>query len=172
MSRLFRRLPAARRPASRNARLLVRPLEGRIVPAAFTVANTNDAGSGSLRQAILDANANPGADTIGFDPAAFGSAQTISLLTALPTISDSVSITGPGSGLLTVRRDPAAASAFAVLTFSGSGTLAAVSGLTVSGGTAGGIENVNGNLTLTDLTVRSNVSAAGGSGGGIQSTSG
>jgi len=27
--------------------------------ATFTVTNTNDSGAGSLRQAILDANANP-----------------------------------------------------------------------------------------------------------------
>ena len=32
----------------------------------FTVTNTNDSGAGSLRQAILDANANPGGDTIAF----------------------------------------------------------------------------------------------------------
>ncbi len=35
--------------------------------ATFTVTNTNDAGAGSLRQAILDANALGGADTISFN---------------------------------------------------------------------------------------------------------
>ncbi len=35
--------------------------------ATFTVLNTNDSGPGSLRQAILDANATPGADTIAFN---------------------------------------------------------------------------------------------------------
>ena len=35
--------------------------------ATFTVTNTNDSGAGSLRQAILDANANPGLDTIAFN---------------------------------------------------------------------------------------------------------
>ncbi len=34
--------------------------------ATFTVTNINDSGTGSLRQAILDANASPGADTIDF----------------------------------------------------------------------------------------------------------
>jgi hypothetical protein len=33
----------------------------------YTVTNTNDSGAGSLRQAIIDANANPGADIIGFN---------------------------------------------------------------------------------------------------------
>src|SRR5215471_6308886 len=33
----------------------------------FVVTNTNDSGAGSLRQAILDANANAGADTINFN---------------------------------------------------------------------------------------------------------
>ena len=41
--------------------------------ATFTVTNTNDSGSGTLRQAILDANANAGvADTINFDSGVTG----------------------------------------------------------------------------------------------------
>jgi hypothetical protein len=34
------------------------------IATTFTVTNTNNAGAGSLRQAILDANASPGADSI------------------------------------------------------------------------------------------------------------
>jgi hypothetical protein len=67
--------------------------------ATFTVVNTNDSGAGSLRQAILDANANAGQDTITFNIVAAG-VQTISPLTALPTITDSIVIDGytqPGS---------------------------------------------------------------------------
>ena len=37
-----------------------------VILAIFTVTNTNDSGPGSLRQAILDANASAGADTITF----------------------------------------------------------------------------------------------------------
>jgi hypothetical protein len=60
-------------------------LEARDVPAVFTVTTTADSGPGSLRQAILDANANPGADTVRFQ---IGSGpQTIQPLTALPDIT-------------------------------------------------------------------------------------
>ena len=38
----------------------------------FTVTNTNDSGAGSLRQAILDANGAPGADTIAFNVSGAG----------------------------------------------------------------------------------------------------
>jgi hypothetical protein len=65
----------------------------------YTVTNTGDSGPGSLRQAILDANANPGLDTIAFNISGSG-VQTITPSTALPTISDPVTIDGftqPGS---------------------------------------------------------------------------
>jgi hypothetical protein len=54
---------------------------------------------GSLRQAILDANANAGADTIAFNITGSG-VHTITPLTALPTLTDAVTIDGytqPGS---------------------------------------------------------------------------
>jgi hypothetical protein len=59
----------------------------------FPVTNTNDTGAGSLRQAITEANANPGADTISFDIAGAG-VHTISPASALPTITDPVIIDG------------------------------------------------------------------------------
>jgi hypothetical protein len=74
-------------------------LGGGLPAATFTVLNTNDSGAGSLRQAILDANGNPGADTIAFAIPAAG-VQTIAPATALPTITDAVTIDGytqPGS---------------------------------------------------------------------------
>lgn len=52
------------------------------------VTNTNDGGAGSMRQAILDANAIPGRDTINFQIAS--GAQTINLNAALPVITDPV----------------------------------------------------------------------------------
>jgi hypothetical protein len=67
--------------------------------ATFTVVNTSDSGAGSLRQAILDANANPGLDTIAFDIPGSG-VQTITPATSLPAITDPVLLDGytqPGS---------------------------------------------------------------------------
>jgi hypothetical protein len=59
----------------------------------FTVTNTDDSGAGSLRQAILDANSTPGSDTINFDIPGTG-VHTISPTSALPTITDSVTVDG------------------------------------------------------------------------------
>jgi hypothetical protein len=72
--------------------------------ADFTVINTDDSGPGSLRQAIVDANANPGADRILFNIPGSGvhkivvGGPTNSNLTgpgaALPEITDPVTIDG------------------------------------------------------------------------------
>lgn len=61
--------------------------------AAFSVTTTADSGVGSLRQAIIDANALAGADTISFATLGTGT-HTISLSSALPAITDSVVIDG------------------------------------------------------------------------------
>ena len=61
--------------------------------AAFTVTNTNDSGAGSLRQAITDANALPGLDTITFNISGAGP-HTINVASALPTITGAVLIDG------------------------------------------------------------------------------
>ena len=64
------------------------------------VTNTNDTGSGSLRQAILDANAIPGKDVIAFNiPASdqgcnVGGVCTIQPQLPLPSITDPVFIDG------------------------------------------------------------------------------
>jgi len=67
--------------------------------ATFTVTNTNDSGAGSLRQAILDANAAPGADTVRFAVPG-GGIKTISPTSELPTITEALTVDGysqPGS---------------------------------------------------------------------------
>lgn len=55
----------------------------------YTVSNTDDDGAGSLRQALSDANANPGVDEIHFSVAG-----TLVLLSNLPNITDPLTIDG------------------------------------------------------------------------------
>ncbi len=61
--------------------------------ATFTVTNTNDGGAGSLRQAILDANATSGADSIQFNIPGAG-VHTITPTSELPPITETVIIDG------------------------------------------------------------------------------
>jgi parallel beta-helix repeat protein len=66
---------------------------------SLVVTNTNDSGRGSLRQAILTANATPGLNTITFNIPGTG-VHTISPMSPLPLITDPVVIDGytqPGS---------------------------------------------------------------------------
>jgi hypothetical protein len=173
-------------------------LAARSVQAAtFSVTNTNDSGAGSLRQAITDANSNPGADTINIS-----ATGTINLQSPLPNLS-SMEMNGPGASQLTVRRDQGGN--YTVLsifnqnvtingitisnghqTVFGGGGISVDSGGTlnlngsvVSGNTAsnatndmwgGGIMNNGGTLTLTNSTVSSNAASSTGGisrGGGI-----
>ena len=62
-------------------------------PDSFLVTNTNDSGTGSLRQAITDANAAAGTDTITFAIPGTGP-FTIQPNSSLPTITDPVVIDG------------------------------------------------------------------------------
>src|SRR5215510_1183969 len=84
-----------------------------VAPAAtFTVTNTNDSGAGSLRQAILDANANAGPDTIDFAIPGSG-VHTIAPTSGLPTVTGPTTLdatTQPGySGSPLVEIDATAA---------------------------------------------------------------
>ena len=81
-----------------NRRLRRRPLleslESRQLMTTFTVTNTLDGGTGSLRQAIFSANAATATtNTINFDIGA-GGVQSISTSSPLPTIMHAVIIDG------------------------------------------------------------------------------
>lgn len=122
---------------------------------------------GTLRRAIIDANANPGVDTVSF--AVTG---TITLLAALETITEPLTITGPGASALTIS----GASSFRILDISYAAVSAvpvAISGVTLSGGAApgaaGGAIRTVESLTVTDARFNGN-SALGG--GAIASSSG
>ncbi|MGA2499299.1 MAG: right-handed parallel beta-helix repeat-containing protein, partial [Tepidisphaeraceae bacterium] len=71
-------------------------LEGRVLMSTFQVTSTADAGPGSLRQAILAANANPGSDIIKFNLGT--TLQHIVLNSALPDITDPLTIDATQTG--------------------------------------------------------------------------
>lgn len=64
-----------------------------VAGATFTVTTTADSGAGSLRQAILDANASAGVSTIAFNIPGDGP-HTITNLTSLPAVTNTVVIDG------------------------------------------------------------------------------
>lgn len=67
----------------------------------YTVINTNDSGSGSLRQAIQNANSNPGNDTIVFNITGMAP-HTISISSSLPSLTNAGTVidgsTQPANG--------------------------------------------------------------------------
>ena len=87
----FRRTDRRLKP--RNSR--TEQLETRALLAVFTVSSTADAGAGSLRQAILDANGAAGADQIVFAPSTNGT--EFDLGGTQFTITESLTITGNGA---------------------------------------------------------------------------
>ncbi len=70
--------------------------------ANFPVTNTGDLGAGSLRSAVNSANLAAGPDTISFTGA--GAAGEITLSTEI-SITDDLTINGPGAGALSVSGD-------------------------------------------------------------------
>jgi hypothetical protein len=72
-------------------------LESRIAPATFIVTSLADAGEGSLRDAIADANAHAGPDLIAFESGLTG---TIGITGGQMQITDSLTIKGPGAAKL------------------------------------------------------------------------
>src|ERR1700710_933338 len=66
--------------------------------ATFTVTSAADDGSvGTLRDAITQANASAGADVISV-----GAVGSIALVSALPQITEDLTITGPGASSATI----------------------------------------------------------------------
>lgn len=103
--------------------------------ANIVVTNTNDSGAGSLRQAILDANAAAGADTITFNISGSG-VRTISPVSALPDITDPVTIDGytqPGASANTLA---VGSNAVILIELDGTNAGANSSGLTISAGSS------------------------------------
>ena len=128
----------------------------REVAANFTVSNINDSGDGSLRKAILDANAMAGDDTITFATPFFSTPRTITLTSGELAINSNLTITGPGANLLTVAGNNASR-VFRI----NSGFTVSLNGMAVTSGNGGdvgdggGIRN-DGTLTVTNSTISGN----------------
>jgi hypothetical protein len=151
------------------------------VLATFVVTNTNNKGLGSLRQAVLDANTNLGADVITFGGSVFTDTTPdiisiqetydfppsvpvpiLSTISTLP-ITDDLTIEGTGANLLTVE----SFSFFSMPYLGGSpnpttslfnisaGVKVGISKLTetLSDGFARGVYNA-GTLTLSDVVIK------------------
>ncbi len=137
---------------------------------AFVVSNNNDAGDGSLRQAIEYANMATGNQTIFFT-----TTGVINLMSSLPTITANVNILGPGASLMTIRKDNSAPNTIRIFSIGTSATVS-MSGLKISDGNLADITAQNGagvfnegNLILTDCIISDNYSG-GNEGAGIYNT--
>src|SRR5205085_1888132 len=122
-------------------------------PPPLIVTTTADSGAGSLRDTIAAANDS---NTIQFDPALNG--QTITLTSGELMIDKSITISGPGSNLLTVSRSSTAAS-FRIFHVTPNHTVI-IGGVTISGGNGApngsGVLNDHATLTLESCTVQNN----------------
>jgi hypothetical protein len=86
-------------------------LEDRTVLDAYHVTSLLDSGPGTLRDAITQANAHPGKDTIVFDVNG-----TITITSALPNLADDVDFQGPGVNNLTISGPLSGGGQFRVFT--------------------------------------------------------
>lgn len=162
---------------------------GTSLAATFTVTNTDDSSTGSLRAAIIAANSNNEDDRIVFDPAVFNTPQTIILTSGELRIEpDSTSsktrlltIDGPGANLLTISGNDQSR-----IFLIAKNSQAVINGVKITGGKAPDIEGFPGsgggikvegssdnisrrNLLLTNSIVSDNKTTNGYTeGGGIE----
>ena len=143
---------------------------------SFTVKNLNDSGQDSLRTVIAAANASAGRDTITFQAGLTG---TIALTSGEIEITEGVTITGPGSGTLSVDGG-GLSRIFDIHADSPGASAVSISGLTLKGGkapldpapvTPGDLLDAGaivaesagaGALTLTGVVMSNNVGGDGG----------
>ena len=132
--------------------------------ATFTVTSSANSGIGTFRQAITDANANPGGDAIAFS---IGSgAQTIQPTSALPVITSPVAIdatTQPGYvGTPLITLNGSSMGTFDVaLEFASGAATSALRGLRVVQANLTGVVVRADDVSISDCTVD------GSDGGGI-----
>lgn len=131
--------------------------------ASFNVINNNDSGAGSMRQAIIDANANVGEDVITIDVSL--STQTVVLLTDLPEITEGVTIDGTlNVAPLTLAVPAGGSTAGLIINNAGVTT---IKGLKLSGNTTQGLIRLNsGTLNVGADVANGGVILTGSTNGG------
>src|SRR5262249_37753310 len=161
INKLFARTPRTIRKAPARFRPHIETLEDRVTPSTFNVTNSNDdLTPGSLRWAIIQANANPGPDTIDTYQT-----TTIYDLTGQPIGTErlplSINVTLAGTQLPTITDD---------LTIIGNDTFK------VSGNNQSRVLNIDSGVTvnISDMTITNGFAPGGnatdlwgGYGGGI-----
>jgi hypothetical protein len=159
-NRLLTRSPRlSHRPTC--CRPAIESLEDRRVPSTFTVTGTDDAGPGTLRQAILDANASTAPNTIAFSISGSG-VQTIQPASPLPTLMGVAVVDGTtqpgyaGAPLIELNGSAAGPDANGLTLHGGNST---VKGLIINGFakaaivlTTGWTNTITGNYLGTDPT--------------------
>ena len=173
-----------RRLARKQANALnFETLEPRHLLASLTVDTLSDVAADgfTLREAIVQANSTPDADSISFSPSLFASGSgSISLTAALPTISTPLTIEGPSARLLTIDAGRGGdnefdGDGFRVFEINDGQGLnqvdVSISGLTLTGGditdenpvdgTGGALINFE-NLTLDRVSIEGNGARFGG----------
>jgi hypothetical protein len=133
--------------------------------ATFTVLNTNDSGAGSLRQAIIDANASNEDDVIDFELS--DCPCVITLTTGVLSIAsnDSLTVNGPGADQLSVSGNGTSGVFYIGDPFNVTNGITAINGITVTGSRGSGRSGIiirSGRLALADSTVSGNSAQHGG----------
>ncbi|NER51479.1 MAG: calcium-binding protein, partial [Symploca sp. SIO1A3] len=125
--------------------------------ATFTVTNFLDFGTGSFRQAILDANGLGGADEILFDLGLSGG--TINLTSGELLITDDLTISGLGADFLSVDAGGNFSRVFNIDDGDDGNFLDVfIDGLTITGGNSGAFAGgVGGILNAENLTVSNSI---------------
>jgi len=155
--------PLLTRPVERRRSLpFVRPsfevLEDRVVPATFTVTSGSDAGPGSFRQAVLDANATPDADDIAFA----AGVTTVGLTGPRVDITAPLAIRGAGPAATAVARTGGTGGLLNIP----AGVAVQLSAFMLRGGTEknGGALESRGNLTIDQAVFTANTATESGGG--------
>ena len=188
MTAIRKRRSPTRISRTRRRRLSVEMLETRQLLSTYVVSNSNDSGPGSLRRAIGESNGDTAqANLITFDLGTSG-VPTINLVSALPAITQSVTIdgttesgysgsplvqlNGAGAGStasgLVVQADGTTIEGLTIIQFGGDGIDVSGSNDVIAGNDIGtdpaltaGIGNGGNGVTVTGSHNRVGASAAG-----------